>query len=81
MKDGMRVLIARDGSAHADAALGDLRRAGLPREGRVLTPALLECLHPICFPPGRLRYRQAGTGNVRRAVRRSRLGSGSKGGR
>lgn len=32
MKDGMRVLIAYDGSAHADAALGDLRRAGLPRE-------------------------------------------------
>ena len=32
MKDGMRVLIAYDGSAHADAALDDLRRAGLPRE-------------------------------------------------
>jgi hypothetical protein len=29
-------MIAYDGSAHADAALGDLRRAGLPREAEAL---------------------------------------------
>src|SRR5688572_27695928 len=29
----MRILIAYDGSAYADAAIEDLRRAGLPRKG------------------------------------------------
>jgi nucleotide-binding universal stress UspA family protein len=32
----MKVLIAYDGSAYADAALDDLRRAGLPREAEAL---------------------------------------------
>jgi nucleotide-binding universal stress UspA family protein len=36
MKELMKVLIAYDGSPHADAALDDLRRAGLPREAEVL---------------------------------------------
>jgi nucleotide-binding universal stress UspA family protein len=36
MNESMRVLIAYDGSAYADAALDDLRRAGLPRDGEAL---------------------------------------------
>jgi nucleotide-binding universal stress UspA family protein len=32
----MRILIAYDGSSHADAALDDLRRAGLPRQAEAL---------------------------------------------
>ena len=32
----MKVMIAYDGSAYADAALDDLRRAGLPREAEAL---------------------------------------------
>jgi nucleotide-binding universal stress UspA family protein len=36
MKKRMKVMIAYDGSAYADAALDDLRRAGLPREAEAL---------------------------------------------
>jgi nucleotide-binding universal stress UspA family protein len=36
MSERKKVLIAYDGSAHADAALADLRRAGLPREAEAL---------------------------------------------
>lgn len=36
MNERMKVLIAYDGSAYADAALDDLRRAGLPREAEAL---------------------------------------------
>ncbi|HEX8138223.1 MAG TPA: universal stress protein [Pyrinomonadaceae bacterium] len=36
MKERKKVLIAYDGSAYADAALDDLRRAGLPREAEAL---------------------------------------------
>lgn len=36
MNEKMKVLIAYDGSAYADAALDDLRRAGLPREAEAL---------------------------------------------
>ncbi|HEX5885021.1 MAG TPA: hypothetical protein VFY67_10830 [Pyrinomonadaceae bacterium] len=32
MNERMKVMVAYDGSAYADAALDDLRRAGLPRE-------------------------------------------------
>jgi hypothetical protein len=32
MKERMRILIGYDGSECADAAIDDLRRAGLPRE-------------------------------------------------
>jgi nucleotide-binding universal stress UspA family protein len=35
-KERMKVLIAYDGSSYADAALEDLRHAGLPREGEAL---------------------------------------------
>jgi nucleotide-binding universal stress UspA family protein len=36
MNEKMKVLIAYDGSAYADAALDDLRRAGLPREAEAV---------------------------------------------
>lgn len=36
MKKRMKVIIAYDGSYHADAAIDDLRRAGLPRSGDAL---------------------------------------------
>jgi nucleotide-binding universal stress UspA family protein len=36
MKNRMKVMIAYDGSPYADAALDDLRRAGLPREAEAL---------------------------------------------
>lgn len=32
MNERMKIMVAYDGSAYADAALDDLRRAGLPRE-------------------------------------------------
>ena len=50
MKDGMRVLIAYDGSAHADAALCDLRRAGLPREAEALLVSVADGLVGAYFP-------------------------------
>ena len=36
MNEHMRILIAYDGSSYADAALDDLRWAGLPREAEAL---------------------------------------------
>lgn len=45
----MRVLIAYDGSAHADAALDDLRRAGLPREAEALVVTVSE--GPVSVSP------------------------------
>ena len=50
MKDGMRVMIAYDGSAHADAALSDLRRAGLPREAEALLVSVADGLVGAYFP-------------------------------
>jgi nucleotide-binding universal stress UspA family protein len=43
----MKILIGYDGSESADAALGDLRRAGLPRE----TEALIVSVGEILTPP------------------------------
>ncbi|HEX7315460.1 MAG TPA: universal stress protein [Pyrinomonadaceae bacterium] len=50
MKDGMRILIAYDGSAHADAALSDLRRAGLPREAEALIVSVADGLVGAYLP-------------------------------
>jgi nucleotide-binding universal stress UspA family protein len=36
MNQKMKILIAYDGSSHADAAIDDLRRAGLPREAEAV---------------------------------------------
>jgi nucleotide-binding universal stress UspA family protein len=44
MNDKMRILIAYDGSDHARAALGGLRRAGLPREGEALIVSVADVL-------------------------------------
>lgn len=59
MSEGTKILIAYDGSEYADAALDDLRRAGLPRtvEAMVLTVADVFVPPPIqeeandTFPP------------------------------
>jgi len=40
----MRVLVAYDGSAYADAALDDLRRAGLPRDAEALVVSVADGL-------------------------------------
>ena len=47
MKDAMKILIAYDGSACAQAALDDLRSAGLPAKAEVKVVAVLE----TWFPP------------------------------
>ena len=46
MKEQMRILIGYDGSSCADAALDDLRRAGLPRNAEVLMLAVNEVWLP-----------------------------------
>ena len=47
MNQKMKILIAYDGSSHADAAIDDLRRAGLPREAE----AVVVCVANIWSPP------------------------------
>jgi nucleotide-binding universal stress UspA family protein len=47
MKDQMRILIGYDGSSCADAALDDLRRAGLPRNAEVVIFAVSEMWLPV----------------------------------
>ena len=42
----MRILVGYDGSESADAALDDLRRAGLPREGEALIVSVSEVMMP-----------------------------------
>jgi nucleotide-binding universal stress UspA family protein len=44
MSERKKVFIAYDGSAYADAALDDLRRAGLPREAEALIVIVSEGL-------------------------------------
>jgi nucleotide-binding universal stress UspA family protein len=46
MNNRMRILIAYDGSSHADAALDDLVRAGLPQEAEVLVISVADVLMP-----------------------------------
>ena len=46
----MKILIGYDGSESADAALDDLRRAGLPRETEALIVSVAEVL--MQPPPG-----------------------------
>src|SRR5262245_20901577 len=38
----MKILVAYDGSSCADAALSDLHRAGLPREGEAMVMSVAE---------------------------------------
>ncbi len=44
MNEKMRILIAYDGSSYADAAVDDLRRAGLPRDGEALVVSVGDVL-------------------------------------
>lgn len=50
MRDGMKILIAYDGSTCADAALDDLQFAGLPRVGEAVIMSITEVWLPP--PPG-----------------------------
>jgi len=50
MSGRMKVLIAYDGSVYADAALDDLRRAGLPRQGEALIVSVGEGLVKTSSP-------------------------------
>jgi nucleotide-binding universal stress UspA family protein len=52
MKEKMKILIAYDGSDCADAALDDLRRAGLPRVLEALVVSVAEVWLPPPTPPG-----------------------------
>jgi nucleotide-binding universal stress UspA family protein len=52
MKKKMKILIAYDGSDCADAALDDLRRAGLPREVEALVMSVAEVWLPPPPPSG-----------------------------
>ena len=52
----MRILIGYDGSESADAALDDLRRAGLPRE----VEALIVSVGEVMMPPSSSDMRWAG---------------------
>jgi nucleotide-binding universal stress UspA family protein len=51
MTEKMKILIAYDGSSCADAALDDLRRAGLPRvaEAKIVTVAEIWLPHPSSY--------------------------------
>jgi nucleotide-binding universal stress UspA family protein len=49
MSDTMRLLIAYDGSTHSDAALSDLRRAGLPKDAEATVVTAVE---EFLTPPG-----------------------------
>lgn len=42
MNQKMKILIAYDGSSHADAAIDDLRRAGLPREAEAVVVSVAD---------------------------------------
>ena len=46
MKERKKLLIAYDGSGYADAALDDLRQAGLPREAEALIVTVSDALMP-----------------------------------
>ena len=46
MSDAMKLVIAYDGSEHANAALDDLRRAGLPNEMNALVVSVTDSALP-----------------------------------
>lgn len=48
----MRILIAYDGSAHANAAIADLSRAGLPRQGEAIVVSVAHRGWPEAEHPG-----------------------------
>ena len=50
MNQKMKILIAYDGSSHADAAIDDLRRAGLPREAEAVVVSVADGWSPPAPP-------------------------------
>ena len=56
----MKILIAYDGSSHADAALDDLGRAGLPEEAEALVISAADVWPPAKDDPGGLRPVEVG---------------------
>lgn len=46
----MKIVIGYDGSEPADAALADLRQAGLPRDAEALIISVAECAPPLPIP-------------------------------
>lgn len=62
VKEKMKILIAYDGSDYADAALDDLRRAGLPRDVEALVVSVAEVWLPP--PPPSSQEILAGAGEV-----------------
>ncbi len=50
MSEKKKILIAYDGSAYSDAALDDLRRAGLPRDAEALIVTVSDGLVPTSSP-------------------------------
>src|SRR3712207_4384864 len=72
MKEEMKLLIAYDGSAHADAALIDLRRAGLPREAEALLVSVADGLVGAYFPVAEIAGPAAMSGRVTSVVELAR---------
>src|SRR5688500_6428449 len=72
LKEGMRVMIAYDGSAHADAALDDLRRAGLPREAEALLVSVADGLVGSYIPVAEAAGPAAALGRVTSVVELAR---------
>src|SRR5215813_2953504 len=50
VRNAMKIVIGYDGSEHADAALDDLRRAGLPRDLEALIVSVAEGATPLSVP-------------------------------
>ena len=50
MNQKMKILIAYDGSSHADATIDDLRRAGLPREAEAVVVSVADVWSPPAPP-------------------------------
>jgi hypothetical protein len=48
--EAMKIMIGYDGSSHADAALADLRRAGLPRKVEAMALSVSEEWIPAPVP-------------------------------
>ena len=46
----MKIVIGYDGSEQADAALDDLRRAGLPRDAEALIVSVADSAMPLSVP-------------------------------
>lgn len=66
----MKILIANDGSKHAEAALDDLGRAGLPEEGEAMVVSVAEVWLPA--PDAESESSESGNPYIERLVREHR---------